>query len=567
MNRPIYGNPATTPNPVADFNQNNPNKADYIKNRPFYEVAHELGSVDGINETQIPVPVSVGDDLYVTFATVSGLFFDARIKLQEGVTEYRCCVDCVKLVFSGMWLTVYNVSEEHDLQYTGTITVSQITVKTLAERFIPDSIPRKDDIPICNGDGKNSLKTEVSTAIAYNSTSLGYDTVTGIKGYYCYKVIPDTGYGRKLIVSDRQYTKNDNFYEETNIIDTTKIAEGDKISICNGIRVYFECSTVIRVSPSHIVVDTVPFEQFDDITTNDVEQSDRFIFIANKPDVGYSVIGNSAFSSGIGNKSINFGAFSCGITNNSIGAGAFTTGCGNIAEFLAAALGLKTVAGPYAHAQNMYVEATGIGSSGEGYKTKVPGTYAHGEGQETEASAPCAHSQNFKTKATAPAAHAQNNQTEASGENSDATGFKTKSKAKNSHTGGEENTTETTAVNGFTEGYKNTNRAPRSFIAGGQWNSTSADANDSLVHGIACNASAPAQRVGGKYPKGDPKYVEIVGNGKSSSARSNAYTLDWEGNACFSGSVECNGIIVKSPNGTRFKLTVSDDGTISTSKV
>ena len=142
----VIGNPLVTPMKVPDYNQNNPNKADYIKNRPFYEEAHELGSVDGINDTQIPSPVSVGDDLYVTFATVSGLFFDARIKLQEGVSEYRCCVDCVKIVFSGMWLTVYNVSEEHDLHYTGTITVSQITVKTLAERFIPDSIARTDDV-------------------------------------------------------------------------------------------------------------------------------------------------------------------------------------------------------------------------------------------------------------------------------------------------------------------------------------------------------------------------------------------------------------------------------------
>jgi hypothetical protein len=44
MNRPIYGNPATTPNPVADFNQNNPKKADYIKNRPFYESITEIGT-------------------------------------------------------------------------------------------------------------------------------------------------------------------------------------------------------------------------------------------------------------------------------------------------------------------------------------------------------------------------------------------------------------------------------------------------------------------------------------------------------------------------------------------
>lgn len=404
-------------------------------------------------------------------------------------------------------------------------------------------------------------------ALSKGSVSMGYYSVAGIKGYYCYKfIINDTVSGnRVLVVTDKQYTKNDNFYQYNPIIDTTKLAIGDKISIGNGRRIYFECSTIVDFSPSYIVVDSVPFEHFDN-AVEDVE-TDRFIFIANKPDVGYSTIGDGAVSLGMGCQSIANGAFSCGISNTSAAPGAVTEGCSNFAELLAHAEGLKTVAAPYAHAQNMYTKATGEGSTASGYGSEASGTYADAGGQETEASAACSHSQNFKTKATAPAAHAQNNQTEASGENSDATGFKTKSKAKNSHTGGEENTTETTAVNGFTEGFKNTNRAPRAFIAGGQWNSTTADANDSLVHGIAASASAAAQRVGGKYPKGDPKYVEIVGNGKSSSARSNAYTLDWDGNAWFMGSVECNGIIMKSPNGTRFKLSVSDSGELKTTAI
>jgi hypothetical protein len=406
-------------------------------------------------------------------------------------------------------------------------------------------------------------------ALSEGSVSMGYYSVAGIKGYYCYKfIINDTVSGyRALVVTDKQYTKNDNFYQYNPIIDTSKLAVGDKISIGDGRRIYFECSTIVDFSSSYIVVDTVPFEHFKDANADDLEQSDRFIFIANKPDVGHSTIGDFAISLGNGNKAINFSTFSCGMGNVSAGSGAFTEGCANFAEFLAHAEGLKTVAAPYAHAQNMYTKATGEGSTSSGYRSEASGTYADAGGQETEASAACSHSQNFKTKATAPAAHAQNNQTEASGENSDATGFKTKSKAKNSHTGGEENTTETTAVNGFTEGYKNTNRAPRAFIAGGQWNSTTADANDSLVHGIAASASAAAQRVGGKYPKGDPKYAEIVGNGKSSSARSNAYTLDWDGNAWFMGSVECNGIIMKSPNGTRFKLSVSDSGELKTTAI
>lgn len=51
-------------------------------------------------------------------------------------------------------------------------------------------------------------------------------------------------------------------------------------------------------------------------------------------------------------------------------------------------------------------------------------------------------------------------------------------------------------------------------------------------------------------------YAHIVGNGTSDTARSNAHTLDWSGNAWYAGSVEGTALILKSPNGTRFNITV-----------
>ena len=62
------------------------------------------------------------------------------------------------------------------------------------------------------------------------------------------------------------------------------------------------------------------------------------------------------------------------------------------------------------------------------------------------------------------------------------------------------------------------------------------------------------------------KYVTIVGNG-SGNSRSNAHTLDWDGNAWFAGSVEGTAIILTSSNGTRFKVTVSDSGTLTATKI
>lgn len=62
-------------------------------------------------------------------------------------------------------------------------------------------------------------------------------------------------------------------------------------------------------------------------------------------------------------------------------------------------------------------------------------------------------------------------------------------------------------------------------------------------------------------------YAHIVGNGTSDTARSNAHTLDWNGNAWYAGSVEGTTLILSSPNGTRFNITVGDDGVLSATEI
>lgn len=56
------------------------------------------------------------------------------------------------------------------------------------------------------------------------------------------------------------------------------------------------------------------------------------------------------------------------------------------------------------------------------------------------------------------------------------------------------------------------------------------------------NDETKPQHVEGAYniPDTENKYAYIVGNGKNTLQRSNAYTLDWEGNATFSGKVKAN---------------------------
>ena len=64
------------------------------------------------------------------------------------------------------------------------------------------------------------------------------------------------------------------------------------------------------------------------------------------------------------------------------------------------------------------------------------------------------------------------------------------------------------------------------------------------------------------------KYIHIAGNGTFDN-RSNAYTLDWDGNGWFAGNVEATAIILRSStegSTKTFKITVDDSGTLSVSE-
>ena len=91
--------------------------------------------------------------------------------------------------------------------------------------------------------------------------------------------------------------------------------------------------------------------------------------------------------------------------------------------------------------------------------------------------------------------------------------------------------------------------------------------------GLDNHANGKHQFVHGKYNSPDAEnantYAHIVGNGASDNNRSNAYTLDWDGNGWFAGSVEATSIIIKSStegSTKRFRITVDDSGTLTASE-
>ena len=152
------------------------------------------------------------------------------------------------------------------------------------------------------------------------------------------------------------------------------------------------------------------------------------------------------------------------------------------------------------------------------------GKYSHAEGYQTTASGYYG-------------SHTEGRGTTASGENSHAEGRDTTASSQHSHA----------------EGYQTT--------ASGNYGSH--------AEGYNTIANHKSQHVFGDYNIADPSpnnpgargnYVEIVGNGTTSSARSNARTLDWSGNEMLTGTLTiggASGATLKVESGA---LKVSFDG-------
>ena len=161
--------------------------------------------------------------------------------------------------------------------------------------------------------------------------------------------------------------------------------------------------------------------------------------------------------------------------------------------------------------ESLPMQGTGdiLGQIAFGSSTSAKGKGAFAEGHGTSAGAWASHAEGNGSKTTAGGAHAE-------GEGTQAKGVASHSEGK----------------------------------------STAAEVNYSHAEGEGTIASSFAQHVQGRYNVRDNSYnysnkpygtyAHIVGNGTSNNDRSNAYTLDWSGNAWFAGKVTASE--VSAPN-------------------
>lgn len=194
--------------------------------------------------------------------------------------------------------------------------------------------------------------------------------------------------------------------------------------------------------------------------------------------------------------------------------------------------------GPGSSAIGMHVEASGDCSHAEGNITIASGRASHAEGDYTTASGEGSHAEGNNTQATSDGAHAEGTFTLASGVNSHAEGESTTASSNNSHAEG--STTTASAESSHAEG---TFTIASGMFSHAEGDYTTASGVSSHAEGYGTKASSQFQHVQGKYNIEDTnrRYAHIVGNGAGDAKRSNAHTLDWQGNGWYAGKLSQEG--------------------------
>ena len=167
--------------------------------------------------------------------------------------------------------------------------------------------------------------------------------------------------------------------------------------------------------------------------------------------------------------------------------------------------------GGYSFAQGNNVVATGRYSHAEGVRTKAQSNSAHAEGSNSQAVGSASHAEGANTVANGVASHAEGANTYASGENSHAEGYNSQANRDASHA----------------EGYRTQANGSASHAEG---TSTVASGENSHAQNSNTVAGYSDQTAIGHYNSNSMSNAFEIGNGTPMDGRSNAFTVDWNGN-------------------------------------
>ena len=192
------------------------------------------------------------------------------------------------------------------------------------------------------------------------------------------------------------------------------------------------------------------------------------------------------------------------------------------------------------HAEGRNTIAQDVDAHAEGRDTKAIGQYGHAEGRNTKA-AYAAHAEGRDNVAIGDVSHAEGHKTQALGKASHTEGIETIAQGRTSHAEGYK----TTAMEkGHAEGVLNI----AGYCAHAEGEQTQANGPYTHTEGYKTIASGKFQHIQGKFNIEDTenKYAHIIGNGHNDAERSNAHTVDWDGNAWFAGDVKAGDVSLQS---------------------
>ena len=285
-------------------------------------------------------------------------------------------------------------------------------------------------------------------------------------------------------------------------------------------------------------------------------------------------------------------AFAIGQSAYASGTGSYSAGYVTQASgYYSSAEGYRSKASnSYSKAKGYSTTASGVGSSAEGNTTKAVGDYSHAEGYHSQANGKYSHAEGSYVNAFGTGSHAEGYSTLAVGEYSHAEGYDTSANGDNSRAEGVGTiantfaesvsgtynlivdqalynivrTSKVESMSSSTAVYIHTNEPTLNQTTGSfnieettQSNFSSLQVGDFYSYNISPGLesyyivqSTPYYDTSTSQYKASitvcsiessttskGQYVNVIGNGESSTSRSNAHTLDWDGNAWFSGDV------------------------------
>ena len=225
--------------------------------------------------------------------------------------------------------------------------------------------------------------------------------------------------------------------------------------------------------------------------------------------------------------------------NTTVGEGSFAFGNDvEASNYFSHAEGYHTIASEaYSYAEGNNTTASGAEAHAEGFKTIASGMAAHAEGGNSQALGSFSHVEGGHGFAPGGniayglASHAEGSSTKANSQSSHAEGSGTIANGNSSHTGGKYNIED--SYNSWSEWMSGTE-----YSIGDKVKITTIVANETTVKGYICKtANSDAEFIASKWTEDMyMNYARIIGNG-TSSARSNAYALGWDGTGHYMGDV------------------------------